>query len=289
VRPTALALVRGRDAITAVLWCAADAPRALRVACRRDGTWGAAATAADLPAPTRAIEAVRIADGRIAAVVAHDAGISVLISDDGERWSHVVTAGAVDNVALAGATLGRAAASAEGIAVPIARDGRARLLHLDVARGTARLGDDLPSGAPGMLLGDGTVLHPGPASLARHESQRGAWREQAAAPALALVDAGLRGDGTIAGLARTANGFEAVLLSPGLMAARTMTLGNAAAGAPARVIASPVGMAVCVVTANGLRFVEFPPERMAPVGGATPTEKELAGRPYHEHMHLVEP
>jgi len=288
-KPAVLALARGRNAATAALWAGKDAPAELRVACRRDGEWSPPATAATLPAALVSIAACRLADGRLAAVASHREGVSVLVSEDGERWSSAMTAGAADNVALAGAALTGAVAAGGGLAVSIVLDGRSRVLQLELAAASARLGDALPGVAPALPLADGSLLRSEGGRVVRWRAQDGAWRRQDDGPALALVDAALRGDGTIAAVARGRDGLQAVLLSPALAVERTMALGDAAADAPCRLIATSVGVAACVAVAGGIRVVEFPPERMTPAGGTAPSEKDLAGRPYHEHMHLVEP
>lgn len=253
-RPAALALVRGRDAVTTALWGDAAQPRVLMVTCRADGGWAAPRAAAMLPAGIRSLAATRLADGRMAVVVAHDGGrgISLLLSDDGGDWRVATTVDRADNVELAGVALGQAqAAGQSGLEVRITTgDGRAFRLRLDSA-GAAIVGD-LP-------------LEP----IAQ----------------AAFLDAVTRPDGTTAAVLAHATGARAALLAPDGAVTREMAV-DIAPGAPCRVIATPVGMALCWAAPGALRFMEFPPERMAEPGQPPPDPKALAIRPYREHLHL---
>lgn len=236
--PQTLALARGRNALTAALWADPARPAALMAASRADGAWGAPASAATLPAPIASIAAARLADGRVAAAVAHDHGVSLLVSDDGAAWTNALTVARADNVALAGAALGDAAAAGGAVldVTTTDRDGGARRLRLDAAAGSAAIIADapVPAGGPAFAVAAGRLV--------------------------------LRAaDGTIE------REFAPADLPP---------------EAPCRVIATPVGAALCWVKPGALRFMELPPERMAPVGAAAPDPKTLAGRPYREFLHL---
>lgn len=254
VSPACLALARGRDNITVVLWTEAASQR-LMVARRRDGDWAAPATAATLAAPVRALETCRLADGRIAAFAVHggERGASVLVSADGATWTQVMTVDRADNVALAGAEFGKPAAHGAGFAVRVAtRGGRTYRLQVDLAGTSARLGDD-------------TDREPSTPNLRDHTQ---------------------RPDGAVAGIVGT-DDVRAVILAPTHEIARELAFPDVPAGAPCRVIGTQVGLAVAWGGPEGVRVVEFPPERMAVPGSPPPTDKDLAMRPYTEGMHLV--
>jgi FAD dependent oxidoreductase len=256
ISPKSLALARGRDNITVVLWTEMTSQR-LMVACRRDGAWAKPATAAPLAAPARAIEACRLADGRIAALAVHDGerGASVLTSPDGETWTQVMTVERADNMALAGAAFGKPVADGAGLMVQvITRGGHARMLHLDLANAGARLSDAANSDDAGV------------ATLRDHAS---------------------RPDGAMAGIVAAERGVRAVLLTPAHEIARELAFPDVPAGAPCRVLGTQVGLALAWAGPEGVRVVEFPPERMAEPGAKPPSDKDLAMRPYTEGMHLV--
>ena len=235
--PAALALARGRDAVTVALWSDAAKPAALMAACRADGAWGAGAPVARLPAPVASIAAARLADGRLAAAVSHGDGVSLLVSDDGTAWTLAFAAASADNVALAGAALADPCPEADAAldVTVTGRDGTRSRLRLDARTGHATLQDEAPAASTAVGFAAGTP------------------------PRLVM---------------RTAEGV------------RELALPDLPPGAPRAAMATPVGAALAWATPGALRFMELPPERMAPAGGTPPDPKALAGRPYREFLHL---